>query len=257
MPSGRRYHYNRGSVDLALEHNRLARQAISAAAGQGPLFPMLAELPLQEAGAHLLAGDLQAAASALQRGTAPLSAPIVDEFRSPAAAAWVAFLQGDLVSAGAALDRVAGAAAEHHAVGARAGTDPRQPSRGGDPPGATRTPARRGPAGRSAGGGTDQRPPGPPGHGRHLDRPAGHRSRGPGRRAGVSGPGAPGPHRARRQGPGTVRARGVPHRTRPGARRSERADPAAAGQTPPQGCSRPGCTSCGGSGRRPSRSWTK
>ena len=110
------YHYNRGSVDLALKHNRLARQAISAAAGQGPLFPMLTELPLQEAGAHLLAGDLQAAASALQRGTAPLSAPIVDEFRSPAAAAWVSFLQGDLVSAGAALDRIAGAAAEYHAV---------------------------------------------------------------------------------------------------------------------------------------------
>jgi LuxR family maltose regulon positive regulatory protein len=39
------YHYNRGSVDLAVEHNRLARQAVSAAAGQGPLFPMLTELP--------------------------------------------------------------------------------------------------------------------------------------------------------------------------------------------------------------------
>ena len=75
------YYLNRGSVDLALEHNRLARQAVSVAAPQGPLFPMLAELPLQEAGAHLLAGDLPAAAAALQRGTAPLSAPIVDEFR--------------------------------------------------------------------------------------------------------------------------------------------------------------------------------
>ena len=75
------YHFNRGSVGLALEHNRLARQAVSAAAGQGPLFPMLAELPLQEAGAHLLAGDLAAAAAALQHGTAPLSAPIVEEFR--------------------------------------------------------------------------------------------------------------------------------------------------------------------------------
>ena len=73
---------------------------------------MLAELPIQEAGAHLLSGDLQAAATALQRGT-PLSAPIVDEFRSPVAAAWVAFLLGDLVFAGAALDRAAGAAAEH------------------------------------------------------------------------------------------------------------------------------------------------
>jgi LuxR family transcriptional regulator, maltose regulon positive regulatory protein len=110
------YYNNLGSVDSALEHNRLARQALSAAAGQGPVFPMLAELPLQEAGAHLLAGDLPAAAAALQHGTAPLSAPIVDEFRSPVAQAWVAFLQGDLVSARAALDRVGGAAAEYHAV---------------------------------------------------------------------------------------------------------------------------------------------
>ncbi len=110
------YYLNRGSVDLALEHNRLARQAVSAAAGQGPLFPMLAELPMQEAGAYLLAGDLPAAASALQHGTAPFSAPIVDEFRSPVVAAWVAFLQGDLVSAGAALDRVGRAAAEYGAV---------------------------------------------------------------------------------------------------------------------------------------------
>ena len=106
------YYLNRGSAGLALEHNTQARQAVSAAAGQGPLFPMLAELPIQEAGAHLLSGDLRAAASALQRGT-PLSAPIVDEFRSPAAAAWVAFLLGDLVFAGAALDRAAEAAAEH------------------------------------------------------------------------------------------------------------------------------------------------
>ena len=40
----------------------------------------------------------------------------MDEFRTPAAAAWVAFLQGDLVFAGAALDRAAGAAAEHGEV---------------------------------------------------------------------------------------------------------------------------------------------
>ena len=106
------YHFNRGSAGLALRHNRLARQAASAAAGQGPLHPMLAELALQEAGAHLLAGDLPAAAATLQRGTAPLNAPIVEEFRTPAAAAWVAFLHGDLVWAGAALDRAAGAAAE-------------------------------------------------------------------------------------------------------------------------------------------------
>ena len=110
------YYNNLGSVDLALEHNRLASQAASVAAGQGPLFPMLAQLSLQEAGAHLLAGDLRAAAAALQPGTSPLSAPIVDEFRSPVVAAWVAFLQGDLVSARAALDRVGGAAAEYDMV---------------------------------------------------------------------------------------------------------------------------------------------
>ena len=110
------YYNNLGSVDSALEHNRLARQALSAAAGQGPLFPMLAQLPLQEAGAHLLAGDLPAAAAALQRGPAPLSAPIVDEFRSPVVAAWVAFLQGDLISARAALDRIGGAVAGYDAV---------------------------------------------------------------------------------------------------------------------------------------------
>jgi LuxR family transcriptional regulator, maltose regulon positive regulatory protein len=107
---------NRGIVDRALEHNGLARQAVSAAAGQEPLFPMLAELPLQEAGAHLLAGDLPAAAAALQHRSAPHSAPIMDEYRSPATAAWVAFLQGDLVWAEAALGRAAGAAAEHNAV---------------------------------------------------------------------------------------------------------------------------------------------
>jgi LuxR family maltose regulon positive regulatory protein len=109
------YYNNLGSVHSAVEHNRLARQAVSAAAGQGPLFPMLAQLHLQEVGAHLLAGDLPAAAAALQHGT-PLSAPIVDEFRSPVVAAWVAFLQGDLVSADTALDRVREAAAGYDAV---------------------------------------------------------------------------------------------------------------------------------------------
>ena len=110
------YYNNLGSVDSALEHNRLARQAAGAAAGQGPLFPMLAQLPLQEAGAHLLAGDLPAAAAALQRGTAPLSVPLVDERRSPVIQAWVVFLQGDLVSAVAALDLVRRAGAEYDVV---------------------------------------------------------------------------------------------------------------------------------------------
>ena len=110
------YHVNRGSVGLALEHNRLARQAADVAAGQGPLFPMLAQLHLQEAGTHLLAGDIPAAAAALHRGPPPLAVPIVDEFRAPIIQAWVAFLQGDLVSAAAALDRVGGAAKKYDAV---------------------------------------------------------------------------------------------------------------------------------------------
>jgi LuxR family maltose regulon positive regulatory protein len=110
------YYLNRGSADRALEHNRLARQAVSAAAGHDRLFPLLAELPIQEAGAHLLAGDLPAAVTAVRRDIAPLPAPIVDEFRLPVVEAWVVFLQGDLVSAGAALDRAVRAAAEHQAV---------------------------------------------------------------------------------------------------------------------------------------------
>ena len=69
------YYNNVGSTGPALEHNRLARQAADAAAGQGPLFPMLAQLTLQEVGTHLLAGDLPAAAAALQRGPAPLAGP--------------------------------------------------------------------------------------------------------------------------------------------------------------------------------------
>ena len=154
------YYLNRGSADLALKHNRAARQAVSAA-GQGPLFPMLAQLPIQEAGAHLLAGDLRAAAAALQHGPAPMSAPIMDEFRSPVAVAWVAFLQGDLLSSRSGAGPDLGGCRRTRRGGARAGTDPRQPGRGRDPPGAARTRARRGPADCSAGGGTDQRPPGP------------------------------------------------------------------------------------------------
>ena len=110
------YYNNVGSTGAALEHNRLARQAADAAAGQGPLFPMLAQLTLQEVGTHLLAGDIPAAAAALHRGPAPLSVPLVDELRAPVIQAWVAFLQGDLVSAAAALDLVRRAAAEYDTV---------------------------------------------------------------------------------------------------------------------------------------------
>jgi LuxR family transcriptional regulator, maltose regulon positive regulatory protein len=77
---------------------------------------MLAQLTLQEVGTHLLAGDIPAAAAALRRGPAPLSVPLVDEIRAPVIQAWVAFLQGDMVSATAALDLVRRAAAEYDAV---------------------------------------------------------------------------------------------------------------------------------------------
>jgi LuxR family transcriptional regulator, maltose regulon positive regulatory protein len=110
------YYNNVGSTGAALEHNRLARQAADAAAGQGPLFPMLAQLTLQEVGTHLLAGDIPAAAAALHRGPSPLPVPLVDQIRAPVIQAWVAFLQGDLVSAAAALDLVRRAAAEYDAV---------------------------------------------------------------------------------------------------------------------------------------------
>ena len=110
------YYNNVGSTGAALEHNRLARQAADAAAGQGPLFPMLAQLTLQEVGTHLLAGDIPAAAAALHREPAPLPVPLVDEIQAPVIQAWVAFLQGNLVSAAAALDLVRRAAAEYDTV---------------------------------------------------------------------------------------------------------------------------------------------
>ena len=223
------YYLNRGSAGLALEHNTQARQALSAAAGQGPLFPMLAELPIQEAGAHLLAGDLRAAASALQRGT-PLPAPIVDEFRSPAAAAWVAFLLGDLVFAGAALDRAAGAAAEHgeaaHGLGMilanLAGAGIHLERREHQPAAALLAAAQAG-----------ARINGLPVLQTMVDTWTARLATARGDRAGALASLA----QARlalaapdQQRPGPVRARGVPHRTRPRASRSERADPAAAGQ---------------------------
>ena len=88
------YHLNRGSVGLALQHNELARQAVSAAAGQGPLFPMLAELPMQEAGAHLLAGDLRAAAAALQPGTVAPERPDRGGVPDTRRSAWVGIPAG-------------------------------------------------------------------------------------------------------------------------------------------------------------------
>ena len=155
---------------------------------------MLAELPLQEAGAHLLAGDLAAAAAALQHGTAPAAQlpswmssahpPLRPGWRSckatwcrprwrwagspglprntmPSAHGLGRILAG-LIEAGIHLER------RQHQAAAALLTSARAAAR-------------------------DQRPPGPADHGRRLDRPAGHGSGGPGGCAGVFGPGPPGP----------------------------------------------------------------
>jgi hypothetical protein len=229
-------------------------RAVSAAAGQGPLFPMLTELPIQEAGAHLLAGDLPAAAAALQHGTAPLSAPIWMSSGHPSLRPGWHSCTATLVSAEAALDRAAGAAAEHSAVAQGvgqiiadlAGAGIHLQRREHEPAASLLTAARA--AARINGRPTLQamvdtwiaR----------LATAQGDR----GGRAGVFGLGAPGPHRARRQGPGTVRARGIPHHTRLAPAEASALIPQLP-PTPPPGCSSPGCTSSGGSGRRPSRPW--
>ena len=109
------YLLQRGQADRCLEHNRLARQAVDAAAEQGAVFPRLAELALQEAGAHLLLGDVSAAAVALER-TSPVPQHLVDEFRVPVVRSWVAFLEGDLALARQALGRLGQAGAEHAAL---------------------------------------------------------------------------------------------------------------------------------------------
>ncbi len=109
------YLLQRGQAERCLEHNRLARQVLGAAVAQGPVFPRLAELAIQEAGAHLLVGDVSAATVALDR-TSPVPQHLVDEFRVPVLRSWVAFLEGDLALARQALGRLGQAGAEHHAA---------------------------------------------------------------------------------------------------------------------------------------------
>ena len=109
-------HLNRGDTDAALAQNALAAKAADQAAVDGTWLPKLAELPLQEAGAHILTGDLAAADGALSRRTPLLSSPIVDEVRSPAVHQWILFLQGDLMAAERLTRRLRRAGAEHHAV---------------------------------------------------------------------------------------------------------------------------------------------
>ena len=109
------YLLQRGQAERCLEHNRLARQVLGAAVAQGPVFPRLAELAMQEAGAHLLVGDVSAAAVALDR-TSPVPQHLVDEFRVPVLRSWVAFLEGDLALARQAVDRLGEAGAEHAAL---------------------------------------------------------------------------------------------------------------------------------------------
>ncbi|MFZ0322620.1 MAG: LuxR C-terminal-related transcriptional regulator, partial [Actinomycetes bacterium] len=92
------YFLNRGDAARALQHNLSARAAVAAAGDPSQLFPRLAELPLQEAGAHLLTGAVLGASAALRRPS-PVAHPLVDEFRTPVLKSWVAFLEGDLAAA--------------------------------------------------------------------------------------------------------------------------------------------------------------
>ena len=109
-------HLNRGDAAAALTQNALAAEAADQAAVDGTWFLKLAELPLQEAGAHILMGELAAADGALSRRTPLLTSPIVDEVRSPAVHQWILFLQGDLMAAEGLTRRLRRAGAEHHAV---------------------------------------------------------------------------------------------------------------------------------------------
>ena len=115
------FHLNRGNAEAAVAHNRLAVEAVYTATRPDGLFPKLAELALQEAAAHVLTGELDAASAALERRTPSLSSPIVDEVRSPALLQWVTFLQGDLATADQLTDGLRRAAVEHgdvpHGVG--------------------------------------------------------------------------------------------------------------------------------------------
>jgi LuxR family maltose regulon positive regulatory protein len=110
------FHLNRGNAEAVLAHNRLAVDATFAAPRPDVLFPKLAELALQEAGAHLLTGDLDAASAALERRSPALAAPIVDEVRSPAYLQWITFMRGDLVSAEQVTAQLRRAAVEHAAL---------------------------------------------------------------------------------------------------------------------------------------------
>ena len=110
------FHLNRGNAEAVLVHNRLAVEATLAAPGPDGLFPKLAELALQAAGAHLLIGELDAAGAALERRIPSLSSPIVDEVRAPAYRQWITFLRGDLASANQLSEPLHRAAVEHGAV---------------------------------------------------------------------------------------------------------------------------------------------
>ncbi len=109
------FYLGRGDAHRALEYNRRAQQAVAAAATQEELYPRLAELPLQEAGIHLLTDDVVAADAAL-RNTSRVGHPLVDQFRVPVLRAWVSFLAGDLARARQSLARVGKAGAEQGAA---------------------------------------------------------------------------------------------------------------------------------------------
>ena len=107
---------NRGNAESALAHNAAAAAAAAGVTGVGGFFPKLAELPMQAAAARLLMGDLAGAEEALTASQPLMSAPLIDEVRSPAVRQWVLFLQGDLVAAHRLRRQLLAAATEHHAV---------------------------------------------------------------------------------------------------------------------------------------------
>jgi LuxR family transcriptional regulator, maltose regulon positive regulatory protein len=108
------YFLARGDSDRCLQHNRLAEAAVREAIKVGPVFPRLAELPLQAVGAHLLVGDVAAAVTAVESPSL-VPHPTVDEVRNPTIRGWLAFLNGDLAFARRSLEQGRHAAVEHSA----------------------------------------------------------------------------------------------------------------------------------------------
>ena len=84
---------NRGDADRAIVHNELAIEASRITQRQ---HPILDALPVQQAGAYLMNGDLTSAGGVIESASDSLVYPIVDAVLVIAARAWVAFLRGEL-----------------------------------------------------------------------------------------------------------------------------------------------------------------